>query len=63
MSAIQDRAFFQRVVDDSIEVGYIHRPAHWQGHAFHPVKCDPSEETALSAAFLVADGSTTSWQS
>lgn len=41
MTAIQDRAFFQRVVDDSIEVGYIHRPAHWRGHAIHSREMRP----------------------
>ena len=41
MTAIQDRAFFQRVVDDSIEVGYIHRPARWRGHAFHSREMRP----------------------
>lgn len=30
-----DHRFLQRIVDESIEVGYIKRPINWNGHAYH----------------------------
>jgi len=36
MTYTADSALFQRIVDDSIDIGYIRRPQNWKGHQYEP---------------------------